>query len=119
MVRYRGSSFVRNEYPFVITEEGIRTIPITRFELRDKPFGKIISTGISSLDTMLDGGYQRASCILLAGEPRTGKTIFASTFVSHVYNRGEKVIYLSLEESPEALIHNVTSAGIHLFGAMP
>ncbi len=130
VVKYRGSSFGRNEYPFVITEEGIRTIPITRFELRHKPFGKRISTGIPSLDTMLGGGYHRASCILLAGEPGTGKTILASTFVTHVCNQGEKVIYLSLEESPEALIHNITSAGIHLlpfvkdgrlhlFGSMP
>lgn len=130
VVKYRGSNFGRNEYPFVITEEGIRTIPITRFELRHKPFGERISTGVLTLDTMLGGGYHRASCILIAGEPGTGKTLLASTFVRHVCNRGEKVLYLSLEESPEALIHNVTSAGIHLmpflknerlhlFGAMP
>jgi len=130
VVKYRGSSFGRNEYPFVITVEGVRTIPITRFELRHKPFGERISTGIPSLDTMLGGGYHRASCILLAGEPGTGKTLLASTFVRNVCSRGEKVLYLSFEESPEVLVHNVRSAGIHLlpflkgerlhiFGAMP
>lgn len=56
VVKYRGSNFGRNEYPFVITEEGIRTIPITRFELRHKPFGERISTGVLTLDTMLGGG---------------------------------------------------------------
>ncbi|MGB9628829.1 MAG: circadian clock protein KaiC, partial [Thermodesulfobacteriota bacterium] len=130
VVKYRGSTFGRNEYPFVISESGIKTIPITRFELRHKPFGKRISSGVLSLDEMIGGGYHRASCILLAGEPGTGKTILASTFVNNVCKRGEKVIYLSFEESPEALIHNIKSAGInldpfrksgrlYLFGAMP
>lgn len=130
VIKYRGSNFGRNEYPFVITEAGIQVIPITKFELRHQPFGERISTGISGLDLMLEGGYFRASCILLAGEPGTGKTLFASSFVRHVCNLGEKVIYLSFEESPDALIHNITSAGIHLdryrkagrlylFGAMP
>lgn len=114
VVKYRGSSFGRNEYPFVITETGIRTIPITVFELRHKPFGEKISSGIPRLDAMLGGGYHRASCVLLAGEPGAGKTLVASTFVEYACSRGEKVLYLSLEESPEALVQNVTSAGIHL-----
>lgn len=129
-VKYRGSNFGRNEYPFVISDKGSQTISITRFELRHKPFGKRVSTGISGLDEMIGGGYHRASCILLAGEPGTGKTLLASTFVRHVCKRRDKVIYLSFEESPDALIHNIKSAGIdlepfckagrlHLIGAMP
>lgn len=114
VAKYRGSSFGRNEYPFIISEKGIRAIPITSFELRHKPFGKRLSSGIPRLDVMLGGGYFRASCILLAGEPGTGKTLLASTFVRKVCQAGEKVLYLSFEESPEALLHNLTSAGIFL-----
>ncbi len=130
VVKYRGSGFGRNEYPFIISEKGIRTIPITRFELRHKPFGEKISSGIPRLDAMLGGGYYRASCILLAGEPGAGKTLLASTFVQDVCKRGEKVLYLSFEESPQALVNNIKSAGInlepylksgklHLLGSMP
>ncbi len=130
VIKYRGSSFGRNEYPYVITETGIRTIPITVFELKHQPFGEEISSGIPRLDALLNGGYYRASCVLLAGEPGTGKTLLASTFVRQVCSQGEKVLYLSMEESPEALVRNVTSAGIdlepfrkagtlHFFGAMP
>ncbi len=114
VIKYRGSSFGRNEYPFVITEKGIRTIPITDFELRHQPFGGRISSGINQLDLLLGGGYHRASCILIAGEPGTGKTLLVSTFAQKVCRKGEKVLYLSLEESPEALIQNITSAGIRL-----
>ena len=130
VIKYRGSIFGRNEYPFIITDWGIQTIPITRFELRHQPFGKRISTGISTLDDMMGGGYHQASCILLAGEPGIGKTLLASSFVRHMCSRGEKVVYFSFEESPDALIHNIKSAGIYLdryrkagrlylFGVMP
>jgi len=130
IVKYRGSSFGSNEYPFVISDTGIRMIPITKFDLRHKPFGERLSSGVQKLDEMLGGGYQRSSCILFAGEPGTGKTLLASTFVRQVCKHGEKVLYLSFEESPDALIHNIKSAGInldkyqkdkrlHLIGSMP
>lgn len=130
MVKYRGSGFGRNEYPFIISDNGIHTIPITRFELKHRAFGERISSGILRLDAMLGGGYYRASCILFAGEPGAGKTLLASTFIREVCRRGEKVLYLSFEESPEALINNIKSAGIdlepylhkgdlHLLGSMP
>lgn len=114
VVKYRGSSFGRNEYPFIISDEGIRTIPITKFELMHKAFEEKISSGIPELDTMLGGGFYRASCILFAGEPGTGKTLFVSTFAHNICSKGEKVFYLCFEESPEALLRNIKSAGIDL-----
>ncbi len=114
IVKYRGSDFGRNEYPFIISDKGIRMIPITKFELRHKPFGERITSGISRLDEMLEGGYHRASCILLAGEPGTGKTLLSSIFASSMCKKKEKVLYLSFEESPEALLNNIMSAGINL-----
>ncbi len=130
VVKYRGSGFGSNEYPYVITDEGIRLIPLTRFDLRHRPFQGKISSGVPRLDVMLGGGYHRSSCVLLAGEPGTGKTILASTFARHACGLGEKVLYLSFEESPEALVRNIASAGVrmepylkkgllHLVGRMP
>jgi circadian clock protein KaiC len=114
VVKYRGSSFGRNEYPFIISENGIRTVPITRFQLRHKPFGERVPSGIAGLDEMLGGGYHRSSCILVAGEPGSGKTLFASAFVTEACKRREKVLYVSFEESPKALMRNVASAGFDL-----
>ena len=114
VVKYRGSGFGRNEYPYVITNTGIHTAPISTVGLRHKPLGEKITTGIARLDNMLDGGYRRASCVLVAGIPGTGKTILCSTFVSAACERGEKVLYISFEESEDALVENVFSAGVAL-----
>lgn len=114
VVKFRGSNFARNEYPYVITSDGIEVTPISTVGLRHKPLGEHISTGNPTLDNILGGGYRRASCALIAGLPGVGKTILASTFVNACCSRGEKVLYVGFEESEEALIGNVKSAGIML-----
>ena len=114
VIKYRGSSFGRNEYPFIITDKGLQTIPITSIELKHKPFSTRFSTGISRLDRLLDGGLYRASCTLIAGEPGTGKTLLTTTIIQEACRRGEKAVYVSFEESDQAIINNVRSAGINL-----
>lgn len=114
VVKYRGSGFERNECPYVITDQGIRLIPISRISLRHKAFGARISSGVLRLDGMLGGGFYRGSCNLLAGEPRTGKTILASTFVQNACKMKDKVFFLSFEESQEAVIHNVAGVNVDL-----
>ncbi len=114
VIKYRGSDAGRNEYPFVISSTGIKTIPITSIELKHKPFKVKFSTGISRLDRLLDGGIYRASCTLIAGEPGTGKTLLSTTIVREACRRKERVIYVSFEESEPAIINNVRSASIEL-----
>lgn len=114
VVKYRGSNFSRNEFPFVISNSGIQTIPITSIELKHKPFTSRFSTGLPRLDRLLDGGIYRASCSLIAGEPGTGKTLLTSTIIQAACRRGEKAVYVSFEESERAIINNVRNAGIEL-----
>jgi circadian clock protein KaiC len=114
VIKYRGSGFGRNEYPYVISPTGLRMVPISTVRLRHKPLGEKISTGNARLDEILDGGYRRAACILLAGLPGAGKTTLAATFVAAACAPGERVLYIGFEESEAALIHNVTSTGIAL-----
>ncbi len=114
VIKYRGSGFGRNEYPYVITPTGMCAAPISAVGLRHKPLGEKISTGHARLDEMLDGGYRRGACILLGGLPGTGKTTLAATFVAAACSRGERVLYIGFEESEAAMIHNVLSTGVVL-----
>lgn len=113
-MKYRSIDFGRNEYPFIISYSGIKTIPITSIELKHKPFRDRFSTGIERLDRLLNGGLYRASCTLIAGEPGTKKTLLATTMIQKACRRGERAVYVGFEESDQAIINNIRSAGIEL-----
>ena len=114
VIKYRGSGFGTNEYPYVIGEHGIVLFPLTKAELTHQPLGPKVSSGLQGLDPMLDGGFRRASCILISGNSGTGKTTLASTFAQAACQRGERVLYLNFEESKEAMISGMLSPGIDL-----
>ena len=69
-----------------------------------------LPTGVDGLDSLIGGGIPRGSLILLAGEPGTGKTLFASRFLCRGATRyGENGIYVSFLEGKETLIANLSA----------
>lgn len=115
VVKYRGATHGTNEYPFLIDEEGISVLPITSLTL-DKPVSsERVSSGVSTLDKMLDGkGFYRGSSILVSGTAGTGKTSIAATFADEICRRGERCIYFAFEESPQQITRNMGSIGMAL-----
>ena len=72
-----------------------------------------IPTGVSGLDSLIEGGLMRGQVHLLVGGPGTGKTILASNFVFNaVSNLGEKAVYATLEESTDYFNKNLLSLGM-------
>lgn len=118
VVKYRGSGFRSNQYPYVISERGVELIPVTNIELAQVPLGARLTSGDPALDTILGGGYRYASSVLISGSSGTGKTTLAATFARTVTDNGERVLYISFEESAEALFSTMLSVGIDLRAAM-
>lgn len=115
IIKYRGSSHGTNEYPFVIDERGLEVLPVTSLHLRHAASTERISSGIERLDTMLGGqGYFRGSSILLSGTAGTGKSSIAAHLANATCARGERCVYLSMEESPSQIMRNMSSIGLDL-----
>ncbi len=114
VVKYRGSDFGRNAYPFVIQPGGVHVIPISEFALQHRPLGGRMTTGNAGLDVVLGGGYRKGSSILIVGSSGTGKTTVANTFVRAACARGERVLFVGFEESQEAMVDTMLSPGIDL-----
>jgi circadian clock protein KaiC len=115
VVKYRGSSHGTNEYPFLIDDQGISVIPITSLGLTHTASSERISSGVPSLDAMLDGkGFFRGSSVLITGTAGTGKSSFAAAFAAAACARGERALYFAYEESPSQILRNMSSVGIHL-----
>ncbi|HIH27131.1 circadian clock protein kaic [hydrocarbon metagenome] len=70
-----------------------------------------VRMGIDGLDGMLSGGLLAGSIGVLIGTYGTGKTTFALQFVHDGLVRGEKVIYISLEEREESLLAAIEQKG--------
>jgi circadian clock protein KaiC len=118
VIKYRGSGFGRNEYPYIIAHDGIHLLPVSSVILTMQAPGEVLSTGIAQLDTMLTGGYKRGTSVLIPGSPGTGKTTIASAFAQAACARSEKTLFLAFEESEETVIANMLSPGIDLRPAL-
>jgi circadian clock protein KaiC len=66
-----------------------------------------ISTGITGLDSLIEGGIPRGFTVLVAGNPGTGKTILASHFLIDGLNKGENGLYVSFSESKDQFFTNL------------
>ena len=115
IVKYRGTRHGTNEYPFLVTENGLSVLPVTVPGLDHEVPTERISTGIPQLDEMFGGkGYYRGSSILISGTAGTGKSSFASYFAKSVCESGKRCIYFSFEESTSQIIRNMQSIGLDL-----
>ncbi len=114
VVKYRGSGFGSNEYPFVIGSPGITLLPISEVGLSHQALGDRVSTGLTALDDLIGGGFRRASSVLITGGTGTGKTTLCSVMAQMACARNEKVLYISFEESEAALVSAMRSSGTDL-----
>lgn len=114
VLKYRGSGFDEGQFPLVIAEDGIDVATFDTDQITFDVSKERISTGIPRLDTMLDGGYYRGSSVIISGVPGTAKTTLASAFTDSMCRLGERVLYVSFDESSAQLVRNLQSVGIDL-----
>jgi len=75
--------------------------------------GQVKSTGISGLDTLLDGGFTSGRVILVLGEPGTGKTIFISQFLNWGSTQGnENSMFIGMNEPKSRYLSEMASLGM-------
>ncbi|MCB9832246.1 MAG: circadian clock protein KaiC [Planctomycetes bacterium] len=76
-----------------------------------------VPTGIHGFDQIANGGIPRGRSTLLVGTAGSGKTVFALQFLLEgVRHYGENGVFVTFEEAPSDLMHNVSSFGWDLEG---
>jgi circadian clock protein KaiC len=115
IVKYRGSTHGTNEYPYLITEDGISVLPVTSLQLGHGVSEDIDSSGIPALDEMFGRrGFYRGSSVLITGTAGTAKTTIAAAFAHKTCLDGHRCLMFVFEESPQQLVRNMRSVGIDL-----
>nr|WP_314482573.1 ATPase domain-containing protein [uncultured Pseudomonas sp.] len=117
----RGSGALSGRHECLIDDAGVRVFP--RLEaLFDKPSlpgsttASRISSGVPTLDDMLDGGLSAASVTLLIGPSGIGKTSLGMAFLGASTPEAPG-LHFGFYESPERLRHKAASLGYD-FAAM-
>ncbi|MCC6052543.1 MAG: KaiC domain-containing protein, partial [Fervidicoccaceae archaeon] len=67
-----------------------------------------LSTGIRKFDELIEGGIPRGFFVSVVGEPGTGKTIFCIHYANQGIINGDRVIYVTTEESRESIINQAS-----------
>ena len=114
VMKYRGSSFLGDEFPISLTAEGLQLTNRGPAELRYEVSDERVSSGLPRLDAMLRGGYHRGSNVLLSGAPGSAKSTLAGLFAAAACRRGERTLYVSFDEGASQIIRNLRSVGIEL-----
>ena len=115
IVKYRGTIHGTEEYPFLIREKGISVIPIPSLALNHSASSEVVSSGVPTLDDLLDaGGFYRSSTILISGGAGTGKSSIAGHFVGESGRRGDRSLYVALELSHSEIVRNMQTIGVQL-----
>ncbi|MBR8828801.1 MAG: circadian clock protein KaiC [Gomphosphaeria aponina SAG 52.96 = DSM 107014] len=112
ILKLRGTTHMKGEYPFTITNDGINIFPLGAMRLTQRSSNTRISSGIKTLDEMCGGGFFRDSIILATGATGTGKTLLVSKFLEEGCRQGERAILFAYEESRAQLSRNAFSWGI-------
>jgi circadian clock protein KaiC len=75
---------------------------------------KRISTGITGLDGLLQGGFLPNRSYVVAGDAGSGKTIACMQFVLAGLDRGETAVYVTVDERPADILQTALSLGLNL-----
>lgn len=72
-----------------------------------------ISSGIPTLDALIEGGIPKGFTVLVAGNPGTGKTILTTHFLYDGLLKGEAALYVSFSESKNQFYENFDRFGMY------
>ena len=112
ILKLRGTTHMKGEYPFTITNNGINIFPLGAMRLTQRSSNVRVSSGVKTLDEMCGGGFFKDSIILATGATGTGKTLLVSKFLQNGCRSGERAILFAYEESRAQLSRNAHSWGI-------
>ena len=111
--RYRGGF-----HDFVIKRGGLEVFPrLVASEHHHARYDRSpVSSGLPELDSLLGGGPDRGSSLLLMGPAGSGKSTIASQYACAAAERGERVAVFAFDEGTAIYLERSRSLGMQIGG---
>ncbi|MGQ4555991.1 ATPase domain-containing protein [Halobellus sp. GM3] len=109
----RGYGQIDGDHGVTFDAHGLEVFPKVRPRPSDRPFDpEPIPSGISALDDLVGGGFERGTVTFISGPPGVGKTTLGTLYLAAAAGEtGPSAIYL-FEERIETFVHRCRSIGI-------
>lgn len=113
--KYRGRRYRGGFHDFVIRTGGVQVFPRLIAAEHKSTFKRDVArTESQELNTLLGGGVERGSSVLVLGPAGTGKSLITLTFVVAAINRGERAAMFIFDEELGLLFDRAKGLGIDI-----
>jgi circadian clock protein KaiC len=117
VIKYRGQKYRGGYHDFVIATGGVRVFPRLVSAEHRRPFERqVLASESRELNSLLGGGVERGSSVLILGPAGTGKSLLGLTFVVGAVKRGERAAMFVFDEELGLLFERAKGLGIDLHG---
>ena len=115
VIKYRGRRYRGGFHDLTISTGGLQVFPrLVSAEHRGKYSRDVLKTESEELDSLLGGGVERGSSVLILGPAGTGKSLLALTFVRAAAKRGERAAMFVFDEELGLLFERAKGLNIDL-----
>ena len=67
-----------------------------------------VSSGVPGFDELVEGGLLKDRLYVVSGPPGSGKTTFSSQFITQGAKEGENCLYVTMHETKEELMQDMS-----------
>ncbi len=115
VIKYRGRKFRGGFHDFLIQSGGVEVFPrLIAGEHRADYSRDVLGCDSPELNSLLGGGIERGSSVLILGPSGTGKSLLTLTFIASAIARGERAALFIFDEEVGLLFKRALGLGIDL-----
>ena len=122
--KLRNTAHLKGRHSIIVGTGGLTIFPRYNVEvdLHEVPEplepSQRLSSGITGLDALCEGGFLQRSVTLVSGSAGIGKSTLGLQFIAEGAKRGEPGLYVSLEEGSAQILKSAAGVGLPLSDAV-
>lgn len=115
VLKLRGQVYRGGFHDFIVRRGGLQVFPrLAAAEHHRGQLRGLLKSGNADLDTLLGGGLQYGTSVVLLGPAGTGKSTVAYQFARAAAGRGERVGVFAFDERIETILERTTGLGMDI-----